>query len=587
MASYSETTAIRIRHGNKSENDNFTGLSAEVVADLGEDNTGTDQNTTLRLHNSINQGGIKLARADMANVTTETLAKNRRLLGDKNLAYADMTNVNTVDLATKADELDGHEGKNLAYADLSNLKDNKLDPNTQEEIIDDVVEVLNDYGLATKVDLNTEITALDNKKAEKDLSNVDTADLASGEGEQGKHAGKNLAYADMSNVSTVDLATSTGHAGTNLMYVSASNINTAGWNKLSTKLQNIDDRQNDISSSAQITDRTKAYPTVKAVTDYVDTAVTQEGLLKIDFKNAKTWDPLVDRSNIEFRFSTDVENIIAAGTGFTTMMTSISGTSYQVPTLAPTNLTVGNTPIKLAVYEINDEHKPISWRLYPEYGKTNISTQTIKFKTSLGKTLEGTIKSIAHPSASGVYRYIFTISDRTKIQESPEWIGTRVANDFEYVPLYDCTTAINVNQSVCIQINNVDSNGAITSYSIVPSTSTTAIASNNRPVYHPILITEAVQSGNNGTIAIFSENCMPNIGGAGLLKDDFSNLSGNSAVDKASAKDAIWNINREKPMPDISLTTIDESEYYRICTIGQVWDALHDYGSTKVTIRDW
>lgn len=587
MASYSETTAIRIRHGNKSENDNFTGLSAEVVADLGEDNTGTDQNTTLRLHNSINQGGIKLARADMANVTTEALAKNRPLLGDKNLAYADMTNVNTIDLATKADELDGHEGKNLAYADLSNMKDNKLDPVTQQAVIDDVVEVLNDYGLATKTDLNTEITALDNKKAEKDLSNVDTADLASGEGEQGKHAGKNLAYADMSNVSTVNLATSTGHAGTNLMYVSASNITSSGWNKLSTKLQNLDDKQNDISSSAQIADRTKAYPTVKAVTDYVDTAVTQEGLLKIDFKNAKTWDPLTDRSNIEFRFSTDAENIVAAGTGFTTMITSVSGTNYQIPTWCPTNLTVGNTPIKLAVYETDIRHNPVSWRLYPEYGKTNVATQTVKFTTVLGKTLQGTIKSVACSNASGVYRYIFTIPDTSLIEESNEWIGTRAGNEFEYVPLYDCLTTINVNQSVCVQINDIDANGAITAYSIIPSTSSAAITSSNRPAYHPTLITEVIQSGNNGSIAIFSENCMPDIGGAGLLKDDFSNLSGNTAVDRASAKNAIWNINAERPMPDISEEEIDEAEYYRICTIGQVWKALHNYGSTKVTIVDW
>ena len=79
MASIQETTSIQLRKGNTAENLAFTGAIAEVSADLGADSTGTDINTTLRLHNGVIPGGIPMARADLTNVTTKTLASSRDL----------------------------------------------------------------------------------------------------------------------------------------------------------------------------------------------------------------------------------------------------------------------------------------------------------------------------------------------------------------------------------------------------------------------------------------------------------------------------------------------------------------------------
>ena len=190
MASIQETTSIQLRKGNTAENLAFTGAIAEVSADLGADSTGTDINTTLRLHNGVIPGGIPMARADLTNVTTKTLASSRDLYGDKNLAYADLSNIE------------------------------ELEDTDQQHVVRDYMHT---YGLA----LNSQIEELDESKANRTMDNVDTSTLATGEGEAGKHSGKNLAYADMSNVTTVDLATSTGHGGKNLAYYDLDNINTA------------------------------------------------------------------------------------------------------------------------------------------------------------------------------------------------------------------------------------------------------------------------------------------------------------------------------------------------------------------------
>ena len=190
MASIQETTSIQLRKGNTAENLAFTGAIAEVSADLGADSTGTDINTTLRLHNGVIPGGIPMARADLTNVTMKTLASGRDLYGDKNLAYADLSNIE------------------------------ELEDTDQQHVVRDYMHT---YGLA----LNSQIEELDESKANRTMDNVDTSTLATGEGEAGKHSGKNLAYADMSNVTTVDLATSTGHDGKNLAYYDLDNINTA------------------------------------------------------------------------------------------------------------------------------------------------------------------------------------------------------------------------------------------------------------------------------------------------------------------------------------------------------------------------
>ena len=93
MASTVETTAVALRGGNHDASLNFTGISKELVADMGSTGDGTDATTTtLRLHNGITSGGIPMMRADTMNMSTRVLAEGRGKIGDKNVAYADLAN---------------------------------------------------------------------------------------------------------------------------------------------------------------------------------------------------------------------------------------------------------------------------------------------------------------------------------------------------------------------------------------------------------------------------------------------------------------------------------------------------------------
>ena len=161
MVSIVETTAVSLRKGDHSANLGFKGVLAEVVADLGVDGKGTDNNTTLRLHNGVTEGGIPLCRADMLNISTKILAENRQVFNDKNLAYSDLSNIDS--------ELDSRGINTL----LSNLRN---------------------AGLVTSAELEN--------YAKKDTSNINTFSLT----DPNIHNGitdirnKPLAYADLSNV---------------------------------------------------------------------------------------------------------------------------------------------------------------------------------------------------------------------------------------------------------------------------------------------------------------------------------------------------------------------------------------------------
>lgn len=161
MVSIVETTAVSLRKGDHSANLGFKGVLAEVVADLGVDGKGTDNNTTLRLHNGVTEGGIPLCRADMLNISTKILAENRQVFNDKNLAYSDLSNIDS--------ELDSRGINTL----LSNLRN---------------------AGLVTSAELED--------YAKKDTSNINTFSLT----DPNIHNGitdirnKPLAYADLSNV---------------------------------------------------------------------------------------------------------------------------------------------------------------------------------------------------------------------------------------------------------------------------------------------------------------------------------------------------------------------------------------------------
>ena len=68
MSSIIDTTAVALRRGTTAQNDEFVGVQGEVVVDLGEEVdgvSGVDNNVTLRVHNGITPGGIKMCRQDM------------------------------------------------------------------------------------------------------------------------------------------------------------------------------------------------------------------------------------------------------------------------------------------------------------------------------------------------------------------------------------------------------------------------------------------------------------------------------------------------------------------------------------------
>ena len=188
MASYVETTAVALRRGSTTANEQFVGVQGELVADLGSNMSageGTDISTTIRLHNGITPGGIPMARADFGNITTQALAENRNRIEDKNLAYADLSN---------------------------------LEKNSNPE---QIVRVFTEYGFAKKAEVDTALETY----AKKDMSNVDTTPLATSKGD------KNLAYSNTSNLNTANLVDKNIHDGTNgnkpLAYADLSNVNLA------------------------------------------------------------------------------------------------------------------------------------------------------------------------------------------------------------------------------------------------------------------------------------------------------------------------------------------------------------------------
>lgn len=282
MASVLETTAVSFRKGSHAANEVFTGVSGEIVVDLGNASStasGTDINATIRMHNGITPGGIPMARADMRNITTRVLAEYREIFGDSNLAYADLHNIVTTTDAIQ---------------------------------IKRIVDVLNTYGIINTKTLSealepyafkdtTNINTTDLTDASKhnsvdtgyplafaSMKNVDTENLATGEGANGKHKGKNLAYADCSNIIIANLADKSLRPNDALAYANLSNVLIEdlyfkGVEILSNKYSG------DIGAEAsggELPYTQDSYPTVQSVKDYVDTATSQlPNFLNSDLSN--------------------------------------------------------------------------------------------------------------------------------------------------------------------------------------------------------------------------------------------------------------------------------------------------------------
>ena len=603
MASIQETTSIQLRKGNTAENLAFTGAIAEVSADLGTDSTGTDINTTLRLHNGVIPGGIPMARADLTNVTTKTLASSRDLYGDKNLAYADLSNIE------------------------------ELEDTDQQHVVRDYMHT---YGLA----LNSQIEELDESKANRTMDNVDTSTLATGEGEAGKHSGKNLAYADMSNVTTVDLATSTGHDGKNLAYYDLDNINTTNLieatntrpstmsgpviaaadlsnvadNTIKDRLDGLDVEyitNKKTSINPESTSTTIDYPTTGAVIEYVEDELNKLDYMNPNFDNASTWEPLYGKAGTQLIYNNNVDNFIAAGSNFTA--TSLYKET-NIPAIIPTNEHLSESVLlKMAVYTLQaydpdkpqDEGKPEVIRAYPEFGTTQLASQDITFVNSTGSKAKARLVCTPHPSLSGVYHYAIALGSSNVVgpdgsrYTSSGWIANNSTNIHE-VPCYNNINNITVTPVLMAQVNAV-SDGHITSFVFDPEIGSEMATSKSITFGHPFNVTTEddpvttdvypipeIQSGNNATFNLITINDpnLPVIGGANVLKTSLDNLPGMTALDITENANAPWTINKVKPIPAITSTSIDSAEYNRLATIGQVWDCARSIDS-RIIFRKW
>ena len=679
MASYAETTSVSIRKGNTSENQAFTGILGEVTFDSGIDGTGTDINTTLRIHNGINSGGISIARADLANTTTKAFAEKRGLYGDKNLAYADlsnfekltdstaielivntlseygletiedvdyklldkanknMSNINTVNLATVGA---GHEGDNLAYANLANLE--HLDSTTQSTEINTILTTLTDYGLANKNMANVDTADLattghghtGKNLAYFDMSNVNTSSLASGENTSGRHQGKDLAYkdtsnintanlvntnihtgdsvtgkplayADMANVDTADLATTgQGHTGKNLAYVDMTNMADAD---VKTKLRrstiNVEFQENKKTDFNNIDTSDITYPTRQAVKTYITNEIESliDNYATINFDNVIDWNRLYEKSAVNtVKYDNSSDNITTVGTQFTLIVNP-----NEVPTIAPTSYTLTDlVSLKLAIYttgiDSQDETAdrpviPTSYRVYPEYGKTNISATTITFKNNYGSTAQGTLYCKPHTGLSGVYCYFVTI-DKNNVKgpdgthvTSYGWEASQDFSNLENTPLYDNIDNIQVQPILCVQPTIVNSNGNITAFNYLPAEGA-SIPQSQITIAHPMIMntststpTFSIQSGNNATVTLKTiiENA-----GAGVLKCNLENLPGITGYDKVCNTNTEWTINKKDAVPATTEASISDREYNRLATIGQVWECAKQINS-KIIFRQW
>ena len=554
MASIIKTTAISLRKGDSEANRSFTGILGELVADLGADGTGTDINTTLRLHNGVLQGGIPMCRADFLNISTRQLAVGRNNLG--------MTGE-----------------KNLAYADLSNLE-----TLTDSTAIQLVLNTLAGYGLAKKSYVDAELL----KKANVDFSNIDTSDLASdGHG----HAGKNLAYADTSNVNTADLTSSTIHTGTDgdkpLAYADASNLDTTNledrlakidltnvtklslenalWNTQTQPDGNVDPERTQNKTNADlhtISDANK-YPTVPAVKNYVEYEIENAGYLKRDYSNTETYDLLYSNfgakdpqnNNYNVLYLADKSDynypsgIVQAGSGFTQNKLYIDTNN----TILDASGTQSDT-LKVRITEVSAEGIPTDAEFYQPKGKENIGSGTKQLKMG-----NSTVNITYTSTALGDGFYAYTLTNITPVSVA--------AGDFVQNSIVEVTPKVPLTQLLWLNVNTIDGSGAITRYSFYPTTGTMEI---NSGTY-----TFAPESGTSAKVKLKVSSVQQ---GGQLLKTDLSNLLGMTDEDRRAGEGNAWRINAEESIPTIQVqeAALPDNIETTMATQGQVWELAYD-----------
>lgn len=488
MASYVETTAVALRRGDTTANEQFVGVQGELVVDLGSAGEGTDVNTTLRLHNGITPGGIPIARADFGNITTQALAENRDKLEDKNLAYADLSN---------------------------------LEKNTNSE---NIVSIFTDYGFAKKAEVDTELETY----AKKDMSNVEASLLATTKGDE------NLAYANTSNINTANLVNETIHNGIDgnkaLAYADLSNVNLTPitGNFANSDFSNVEQvTWNNIISIQYLEQNTNKddeiidtnlidghYPETKAVVSYISERLNNTSDMKTTLSNATSWDALYASSGQIYSFDSSSTYIENGGSGFT------EGNIY------PTNagLTEDWSVFGVIFHDINNNY---SFTPNFEYGMDDLSSY------SPGKICNDkyTVSFTSTPVAENLYKYTIT-----SISPTP------ALTDIEENTIFYLDSLPPFRKALCIQANTVSETGAITEFEYIPTQAKTYIS-------EPTL---TVTGGTtSATLTMMSTGLIPAIGGASLAKVNLTNLEGMDVMDAAAEEETPWRIRHNIPIPSV------------------------------------
>ena len=581
MASIIKTTAISLRKGDSEANRSFTGILGELVADLGADGSGTDINTTLRLHNGVVQGGIPMCRADFLNMSTRQLAEGRQLLG--------MT-----------------DEKNLAYANLSNLE--RLTDGTAIELVHDI---LCGYNLADVELRNVKISDFDDFKGDNDAnlpegkiglaykntSNVDTGDLVnpSIHTDTGTGTNKPLAYADTRNINTADLTNTDIHNNTPsgnkpLAYADASNIDTTN---LEDRLARIDldnvsgesfntvlfSKYNTLLKIEQTSNKTNAdlhtitssvkYPTVPAVKNYVAYEIEHAGYLKTDYSNSESYEILYSNSgNTNAKNNTNGWLYLPDKSNYTYPTgVKVAGTNFVAGKIYPpsTSVTIDtgtnkSDHLKVWISAVDGNGLPTAAEFYQTQGADNLgSTGTLQIKNE-----DTDVVNIGYSctAISGTSLYKYTVTSITPA--SGVTTGEYSAN-----AIYDPVVPIPLTQLLWLHVDTAN-NGGVLSYSIVPTTGDTAL---DNGVY---TFTPYPNTGTNAQVYLKAIH-INSLGGAGLAKTDLTNLLGMTPEDAESERGRQWRIKQDEDIPAFTEVLPDESNKYEtIATQGQVYNAIQD-----------
>ena len=547
MASIVETTAVALRRGNHESNLNFRGVQGEVSVDLGTQTNdgvlGTDNETTLRLHNGITKGGIPMCRADMRNMTTEALAKDRGYLGDKNLAYADLSNV---------------------------------EQSASPSAINNLIDILVRYGLITDETVQEYLQAY----ALKNMSNVNTTDLATSTG----HLGKNLAYADTSNINTSDLTNSLIHDGSaekgkTLAYSDSSNLNTtqltttpfAGpalakkdlsnvpssfWENLLINTYNVETKNNKDNIIPENDEDIVAghYPETSADKQYVDNAVISGTFLNKNFDNASTFEPLYSNSIVQiYQYDAKPSYITDAGSNF------VLDKKYPIMSLD------NEVPLEVIVNTVDANGVPTSISLSDEFGNYSYSENALYIVSSTNTKCYFDLTS-TYNNTLQLYEYTATIN--TSMTNEGGFVVNNTYKIFDNI-----STDFIINEILYFIPTEIDASGSVLNYMYSPSINTTNITATSFTINNT--------AGENAVVEFYKIKTLPDIGGAGLLKTDFTNLRGMTQSDISSETNAPWRINHTEEIPNSNIP-LNNKWYYDIANIGSIWNALYGNDNSLV-----